>query len=137
MSFSLTEINHNSATEQEKFYDEFIQTLGFTTILKNEDTENVLKYNCTIELGIAFQRFLVFVFMNKNEIELNDISFIRNQMDDFTNKGLIITTAKISRSAKKDSHKKNKIPIDFITKDEIIKRINFKTKYTIRKGTAC
>lgn len=124
MSFIYIEDEKSTLAEQEKFYSDFIKSLGFSSVIKTGNCNNVLKFFCTIELGIIFQKFLVFVYINNNEIKLEDICFMRSEMDRFTDKGIIITKAKISRSAKKDSRKKNKIPIDFITKDEIIKRVN-------------
>lgn len=122
--FSLADINNKSIVEQERFYDEFINSLGFTLVHKKECDNKVLKYFCTVDLGIVFQQFLVFVFINKDIIDLNDILLVRSEINKFIDKGLIITTSKISRSAKNESRKKNNIPIDFIDKSGIENRLN-------------
>lgn len=122
--FSLADINNKSIVEQETFYEEFINSLGFTTIIKKESSNDILKFFCTVELGIIFQQFLVFVFINKDIIDLNDILLVRSEMNKFIDKGLVVTVSKISRIAKNESRKKNNIPIDFINRTEIEKKLS-------------
>ncbi len=128
MRFRLNQIDDNKFSKQERFYDEFINSLGFTLVRKKECDNKILKYFCTVDLGIVFQQFLVLVFINKKSIELDDILFMRSHINKFIDKGLIITTSKISRSAKNESRKKNNIPIDFIKKGEIQRRLINKQK---------
>lgn len=118
-----------SLIEKESFYYKLFQKFGFQTISKYNSDDIVIKYIGVIELGIISYQFLIHVIHNKEEITNIDLENLRSEKNPYTNKGLIVTTAKVSKSAKKAKVKKNDLSIDIIDKNELYKRIiNLKLK---------
>ncbi len=111
--------------EKETVYHTLLEKLGFQTVSKiNRDSKNIIKYIGVIELGIISYQFLIHVIQGKEEITKIDLENLRSEKNPHTNKGLIITTSKVSKDAKKAKFKKDDISIDIIDKTELIKRIN-------------
>lgn len=108
---------------KELFYDKLLQNFGFQTISKLSVNNSVIKYIGIIELGIISYQFLIHVIFDKEEITQSDLENLRAEKNPHTNKGLIITTAKISKNAKKAKFKKDDISIDIIDKIELKKRL--------------
>lgn len=114
-----------SIEDKETFYQGLLQKIGFQTVLKiNSEAKDVIKYIGIIELGIISYQFLIHVIQSKEEITKIDLENLRSEKNLHTNKGLIITTSKVSKDAKKARFKKEDISIDIIDKTELIKRIN-------------
>ncbi len=110
--------------EKETVYHTLLQKLGFQTVSKiNSDNKDVIKYIGIIELGIISYQFLIHVIQGKEEITKIDLENLRSEKNPHTNKGLIITTSKVSKDAKKAKFQKDDISIDIIDKTELIKRI--------------
>ncbi len=110
--------------EKETVYHTLLQKLGFQTVSKiNSDNKDVIKYIGIIELGIISYQFLIHVIQGKEEITEIDLENLRSEKNPHTNKGLIITTSKVSKDAKKAKFQKDDISIDIIDKTELIKRI--------------
>lgn len=117
-------LEKRSLSDKETFYHNLLQKIGFQTVLKiNRDNKDVIKYIGVIELGIISYQFLIHVIQGKEEITKIDLENLRSEKNPHTNKGLIITTSKVSKDAKKAKFQKDDISIDIIDKTELIKRI--------------
>lgn len=109
----------------ERFFEKFIPHLGCSYISKQQsNNSNVLKFVGGLDLGVLYQQFYIVVFLNQEKITLEEMLFVRNEMSKNIDKGLIIANAIITREAKKNSRKKNEVPIDFIDYNELKKRTN-------------
>jgi len=109
----------------ERFFEKFIPHLGFSYISKQQsNNSNVLKFVGGLDLGVLYQQFYIVVFLNQEKITLEEMLFVRNEMSKNIDKGLIIANAIITREAKKNSRKKNEVPIYFIDYNELKKRTN-------------
>jgi hypothetical protein len=110
--------------DKENFYFSFLKELGFHTVSKNSSTsKSTLKFIGVIELGIISYQFLIHVLLESQIVTANDLMNLRNEKNPYTNKGLIISTATISKEAKKARVIRNDIPIDIIDKSELSKRL--------------
>lgn len=114
-----------SQNDKESVYSRLVQNLGFQTIVKLASNNNsTIKFIGNIELGITSYQFLIHIIHSKEEVTKIDLENLRSEKNPHTNKGLIITTSKVSKDAKKARFKKDDISIDIIDKTELIKRIN-------------
>lgn len=115
------------------FYYSFLKELGFHTVSKNcSTTKSKLKFIGIIELGIISYQFLIHVLHEDQVVTATDLVNLRREKNPYTNKGLLISTATISKEAKKVRVIKNDIPIDIIDKTELSKRLiklNFDLSY--------
>lgn len=118
-------LNNLPLADKESFYFKLMQNFGFQTIAKLASNNNsIIKFIGNIELGITSYQFLIHIIHSKEEITKIDLENLRSEKNPHTNKGLIITTSKVSKDAKKARFKKDDISIDIIDKTEFIKRIN-------------
>lgn len=119
----LSVLDNLSIKDKEIFYQKLLQEFGFQTVSTINSNYNIIKYIGIIELGIISYQFLIHVIYRKEEITKIDLENLRSEKKPHTNKGLIITTSKVSKDAKKARFKKDDISIDIIDKTELIKRI--------------
>lgn len=117
-------LNNLPLADKESFYYKLMQNFGFQTIAKLASNNNsIIKFIGNIELGITSYQFLIHIIHSKEEVTKIDLENLRLEKNPHTNKGLIITTAKISKDAKKAKFKKDDITIDIIDKKELYKRL--------------
>ena len=110
----LSVLDNLSIKDKEIFYQKLLQEFGFQTVSTINSNYNIIKYIGIIELGIISYQFLIHVIYRKEEITKIDLENLRSEKKPHTNKGLIITTSKVSKDAKKARFKKDDISIDII-----------------------
>ncbi len=101
----------------------FLNKTGFSNVeLMYDKLSHNIFGSATIELGVLSYQFEILI-NRSDKVSVSTITDFRKRMNDYTNKGLLISTGDFSRDIKRESRRKKEIPIDLINGIDLVNRI--------------